>query len=436
MHTPFLRDALVTFLSRRIRASGRLSWLAAIGLATGMAVLGTWILHDGAGGPRVSGSAGALGRSSSPAATRLLRAARGSRSVQLCQALGPAAPYCVQGIDGAATDGCGEQDWGAMGNVPYQMYAQGEYVGRARIAHVPEYRLRVDDQLEFLYRLTREETATPYRLNVGDEVQIESFTDPELNSNRIIQPDGTITVRLLGQVKATGRTLPELREALYNGFLKYYKNPDITVAPLRVNTKLEDLRQAVDSRYSQGGQTRIVRVNPEGTIGLPVVGTFSVQGLTLEELEREVNERYNAEIQGIEVIPVLFQRAPRYVFVVGEVKTPGRYTLEGPTTVMQSIAMAGSWNVGANLRQIVVFRRGDDWRLLATMLDVQGALYAKRPTPADEIWLGDSDVVVVPKGPLLVADDFINLVFTRGIYGVFPFSTSLSFTNLTSFGQF
>jgi polysaccharide export outer membrane protein len=202
-----------------------------------------------------------------------------------------------------------------------------------------------------------------------------------------------------------------------------------------VNTKLEDLRQAVDSRYSQGGQTRIVRVNPEGTIGLPVVGTFSVQGLTLEELEREVNERYNAEIQGIEVIPVLFQRAPRFVFVVGEVKTPGRYTLEGPTTVMQSIAMAGSWNVGANLRQIVVFRRGDDWRLLATMLDVQGALYAKRPTPADEIWLGDSDVVVVPKGPLLVADDFINLVFTRGIYGVFPFSTSLSFTNLTSFGQ-
>jgi polysaccharide export outer membrane protein len=435
MHLPPKQHSFVNRTLRSFRKP-RLGWLAACGLVAGMTGFALLILHDGVGGPRVSGSAGALGRSSSlPATSRLLHAATGLRRVQLCQSLGPAAPYCIKGIDGAATDGCGEQDWGAMGNVPYQMYAQGEYVGRARIAHVPEYRLRVDDQLEFLYRLTREETATPYRLNVGDEVQIESFTDPELNSNRIIQPDGTITVRLLGQVKATGRTLPELREALYNGFLKYYKNPDITVAPLRVNTKLEDLRQAVDSRYSQGGQTRIVRVNPEGTIGLPVVGTFSVQGLTLEELEREVNERYNAEIFGIEVIPVLYQRAPRYVFVVGEVKTPGRYTLEGPTTVTQAIAMSGSWNVGANLRQIVVFRRGDDWRLMATMLDVQGALYAKRPTPSDEIWLGDSDVVVVPKGPLLVADDFINLVFTRGIYAVFPFSTSLSYTNLTSFGS-
>ncbi len=59
----------------------------------------------------------------------------------------------------------------------WQAYAQGEYVGHARLAHVPEYRLRVDDQLDMTYRLTREETSTPYRLNVGDEIQVESFTD-------------------------------------------------------------------------------------------------------------------------------------------------------------------------------------------------------------------------------------------------------------------
>ena len=29
-------------------------------------------------------------------------------------------------------------------------------------------------------------------------------------------------------------------------------------------------------------------------------------------------------------------------------------------------------------------------------------------------------MVIVPKSAILVADDFINLVFTRGIYGVFP----------------
>jgi hypothetical protein len=33
----------------------------------------------------------------------------------------------------------------------------------------------------------------------------------------------------------------------------------------------------------------------------------------------------------------------------------------------------------------------------------------------------------VPKGPILQADDFINLVFTRGIYGVFPLTANLDF---------
>jgi polysaccharide biosynthesis/export protein len=88
--------------------------------------------------------------------------------------------------------------------------------------------------------------------------------------------------------------------------------------------------------------------------------------------------------------------------------------------------------VGANLRQIVVFRRGDDWRLLATMINLEGALLGTQPCPPGEIWLDDSDVIIVPKSKILLADDFIELVFTRGIYGVFPLTTQLSFTKLSS----
>ncbi|MCR9117560.1 MAG: sugar ABC transporter substrate-binding protein, partial [bacterium] len=63
----------------------------------------------------------------------------------------------------------------------------------------------------------------------------------------------------------------------------------------------------------------------------------------------------------------------------------------------------------------------EDWRLMATRLDIRGALLGKRPCPADEIWLRDSDIVVVPQSAILRADNFIELVFTRGIYGVVPF---------------
>jgi polysaccharide export outer membrane protein len=352
-------------------------------------------------------------------------------SFTLCQALGPAAPYDVRSVDCFAGN-CRRAYCEFDREMAWQAYAQGEYVGHDRLAHVPEYRLRVDDQLDMTYRLTRDETTTPYRLNVGDEVRVESFTDPEINRDLIIQPDGTITLRLLGQVRATGRTVTQLRDSLDSLYRKYYTVPSITVTPLKVDTKLEDLRATIDRRAGIGGQSQAVRVTPEGTVSLPGIGSVQAQGLTLTELQTELNECYRQLVEGIQVIPALIQRAPRYVFVMGEVNSPGRYELSGPTTVLQSLSMAGSWRVGANLRQIVVFRRGDDWRLLATTVNLEGALLGNQLCPRDEIWVDDSDVIIVPKSPILVADDFINLVFTRGIYGVFPMYTTLNFSKLSS----
>lgn len=354
---------------------------------------------------------------------------RGEQTIQLCQALSPAAPYPIQGID--CVDGkCVVPSWGDKQPINWQPYAQGEYTGHERLPHVPEYRLRADDQLELVFRMTREETERPYELNIGDEVRIESSADATLNRDLIIQPDGTITLRLIGQVMAMRRTVTQLTDELERLYQKYYKFPSITVTPLRVNTKLEDLRATVDKRFGFGGQSRTARVTPEGTIALPAVGSVPVQGLTLSELKVELGERFSLEVQGLEVTPVLLARAPRYVYVVGTVKTPGRYELVGPTTLMQAIALAGGWNVGSNLRQVVIFRRGDDWRLLATMLDIRGALYGKVPCPADEVWINDSDIVVVPKAPVRVFDDYVSLFFTQGLWAIVPFSQTVSISML------
>jgi len=352
--------------------------------------------------------------------------------IQACQALGPAAPCPICAVDGGCCDCCRWGGWERMRLINWQAYAQGEYVGHARLQHVPEYRLRVDDVLDLVYRQTREKMAAPYKLNVGDEIRVESFTDPELNRNLLIQPDGTITLRLLGQVPATDYTVTQLRDELERLYKEYYKLPSITVTPLVVNSKLKDLIQSVDARYGTGGLARPARVTPEGTISLPVLGSVFCQGLTLRELRAELNELYREQIEGVEVIPVLVERAPRFVYVLGEVGLPGRYELTGPTTLLQAIAMAGSWNNGAHLRQIVVFRRGDDWRLMATMVDLEAALHGKKPNPPGEIWLDDSDVVIVPKSPILVTTDFIELVFTRGIYGVFPIGAQLNFSKMSS----
>ena len=82
---------------------------------------------------------------------------------------------------------------------------------------------------------------------------------------------------------------------------------------------------------------------------------------------------------------------------------------------------------------MVVFRRAEDWRLIATRLDLRGALYGKRPIPADEIWLRDADIVLVPQTPLRRATDLIDLVFARGINQMIPLAEGLEILTLSRF---
>jgi polysaccharide export outer membrane protein len=178
-----------------------------------------------------------------------------------------------------------------------------------------------------------------------------------------------------------------------------------------------------------GGQHQQLRVTPEGTIHAPGLGAVHAQGLTIDELRSELEARYAATFgPGLIVSPSLTERATSYVFVGGEVTSPGRYTLEGPTTVMQAISLAGGWNNGGNLRQVVVFRRDENWCLKATKIDVHAPLYGKDPCPVNDVWLRDNDLVVVPKQKILCATDVIELYFTRGAYAVFPITFVRNFS--------
>ena len=113
----------------------------------------------------------------------------------------------------------GRPGWEATRPIPWEVFAQGEYMGPARLAHVPVYRLRVDDQLAFVYRLTGQVAGQPYRLNVRDRIQMQSLSAPEVvNREVIVEPDGTITLPLLGQVRAAGATLEELTKRLDEQF--------------------------------------------------------------------------------------------------------------------------------------------------------------------------------------------------------------------------
>jgi len=343
----------------------------------------------------------------------------GCGNCQICQGA-----KMLEGVDGNCCRNGREPAWRDQRPIPWESFAYGEYIGPYRTPHVGEYRIRINDQLEFVYMLTRAKSVEPYRMFVGDVIQISSAIDASLNQTNItILSDGTISLNLIGQVNAFGKTVEDLQNELNEKYSAYVKNPAIVLSVLRGDTPLEDLRDAVDARAGQGGQNQQALVSPDGTIQLPLIGSIPAIGLTLDEIRREVNARYHAKVQGIQVTPILTQRAPRFVFVVGEVRIPGRYELTGPTTVMQSLALAEGTFPGGNVRQAIVFRRDQNWKLVATRLDLSGALYGRSPHPSDDLWLRDSDIVLIPKKPILRFAEAVDLYFTRSLYGIFPRQT-------------
>ena len=321
------------------------------------------------------------------------------------------------GVNSSSSSGLKrESGWANAGSVPWEAFGFGEYIGPHRAPHVGEYRLRVDDQLEFVYLLTREKSMEPYQLYVGDVIQISSAIDSSLSQEELtVLSDGTISLSLIGRVRVAGKTVSDLQRELNDRYTKYVKNPAIVVQVTESDTPLRDLIQSVDATAGQGGQVRQATVSPDGTVQLPLVGSVPAIGLTLAEIGREVNARYRLSIRGVEVTPVLIERAPRFIYVVGEVDQAGRFDLVGPTTAVQAVALAGGFEDGGNLRQVIVFRRDQNWRLTATKLDLAGALLGKKPNPSDEIWLRDSDIVLVPQKPIQRFSEAVNLYLTLSL---------------------
>ena len=338
---------------------------------------------------------------------------------------GPFKFYC--GVNEyTAEKPCARNNWSNGHEIPWEQFGPGEYIGPHRTPHINEYRLRVGDQIEFVFQANRAQTAQQYRLSIGDTIRVVSATDERVNiasqeNGLSIMSDGTVSLDIIGTVFAANRTISELQEELNTKYAEFFDSePRITVTGIRTDTKLSDFLNSVDARAGSGGQSRNARVTVDGTLRLPLIGAVRVVGLTLDELEREVNSRFNVQVPGVHVSVVLSEQAPRFAYVMGEVDEPGRFELDGPTTVTQAIALAGGWLNGGNLRQIVVFRRDNDWRLMALRINLKHGLNGLDPVPVDEIWLRDSDVVLIPKRPIVHIADAIELYFTRTLYALFP----------------
>lgn len=88
------------------------------------------------------------------------------------------------------------------------------------------------------YRSEPDPRNMDYVLGPSDTIRINVWKNAELSTDAIVRPDGTVTMPLVGDVQAAGRTTRELRDEIVrrlSAFLKSEETP-VTVALTGVNS--------------------------------------------------------------------------------------------------------------------------------------------------------------------------------------------------------
>jgi polysaccharide export outer membrane protein len=72
-------------------------------------------------------------------------------------------------------------------------------------------------------------TSGRYRLTPNDVIEVTFLQVPEFNQVLTVQPDGYVTLREAGDIRVQGRTLPQLREQLFDAYQSILRDPDMTI---------------------------------------------------------------------------------------------------------------------------------------------------------------------------------------------------------------
>lgn len=134
-----------------------------------------------------------------------------------------------------------------------------------------------------------------------------------------------------------------------------------------------------------------VPVDASGNILFPLIGRIDVTGKTSTELAEDIAQRLGEKyLVDPQVTVIVSRSASQKVTVEGAVTQPGVFEIEGPTTLLQAMALAQGPTQTAKLSEVVVFRRKQDG-VYAARFDLSDIRKGLQPNP--EI-LGN-DIVVV-----------------------------------------
>jgi len=150
--------------------------------------------------------------------------------------------------------------------------------------------------------------------------------------------------------------------------------------------------------------TKVVIVQPDGRISLPLLPPMMVADRSVNEAEAIVARAYSSQLLRPEVV-INVKAAPLKVFIGGEVDKPGVYDMPGDINALQAVIMAGGFKTTAKRNEVVIIRRGLDGRAMMRTADLRRGI--KDPGGVDAVPLRRFDVIYVPRSNISEAGLFI-----------------------------
>ena len=158
-------------------------------------------------------------------------------------------------------------------------------------------------------------------------------------------------------------------------------------------------------------------VDSDGSITFPLIGRVQVSGKTTRQIEEHLTKLLDVDyLKRPQISVEIATFRSRSIFVLGEVRSPGRYTIQGPQTLLEVIAHAGSTTPTASDTIIVQrYKDGIASAVTAALPDDERTAEVMRVSLEDlrqgrlnaNILLQDSDTIIVPPADRVYVSGFV-----------------------------
>lgn len=136
------------------------------------------------------------------------------------------------------------------------------------------------------------------------------------------------------------------------------------------------------------------RVSDAGTLELPLLGQFSVSGMTSDEVRDRLQALLTAKyVNRANVSVVIKEYSNKPISVLGAVQKPGSLNVSGRWDLLQAISAAGGLAPGAG-KKIFVLRTADNG--LSDRLEIDTDELFRKSSPMWNIPIFPNDVINIP----------------------------------------